>query len=273
MTLLRVRIVRLLGVVGVATVVATGTAVTASAANPPTAPSSPYLLLQMNLCLSGLAGCFEDTQYPNIVDEAIDVITAREPNAVTFNEACSGDVAHIAEQTGYHMRFATVLIRGEPLECVNPGGRGVFGNAVMTKEAIKRSADRAFTAQAGTEERRWICVETARRVRICTTHLSTRGSDAARAANDGQCAEFAEILAEGEPKPTIAAGDVNRDDGCSPAGMWTLTDAEAVQLPGIQHSYGNAADFLVPRVEIVPAIFTDHDFMLITTRLVPPAKP
>jgi hypothetical protein len=128
----------------------------------------------MNLCLSGFAGCFDDTQYPNIVNEAIEVINAREPNAVTVNETCSGDIAHIADTLGYDMRFATVLIRGEPLDCVDPGGRGVFGNAVMTKEAIKQSADRAFTAQAGTEERRWICVETARQVNVCTTHLSTR---------------------------------------------------------------------------------------------------
>jgi hypothetical protein len=55
--------------------------------------------------------------------------------------------------------------------------------------------------------------------------------------------------------------------------MWTLSDAEAVQLPGIQHSYGNAEDFLLPQVEILPATFTDHDFMLVKTRLVPPRWP
>jgi endonuclease/exonuclease/phosphatase family metal-dependent hydrolase len=116
------------------------------------------------------------------------------------------------------VRFATVLIGGSPLECVDPGGRGVFGNAVMTKEAIKQSADRAFTAQAGGEERRWICVETARQVKVCTTHLSTRGSATARAANDGQCAELAAILAEGaEARPTIASGGFNREDSCAPA--------------------------------------------------------
>jgi len=233
----------------------------------------PYSLLQMNLCLSGFAGCFDDTQYPKIVEEAIDVIRARKPKAVTFNEACSGDAARIARRTGYRMRFATVLISGAPLECIDPGGRGVFGNAVMTKEAITDSTDRAFTAQAGSEERRWICVGTARGVEVCTTHLSTRGSDAARAANDGQCVELAAILAgSADGGPTIAAGDINRQDSCAAAGMWTLTDAEAVQLPGIQHSYGSAEDFLAPQVEIVPATFTDHDFMLITTRLVPPTR-
>jgi endonuclease/exonuclease/phosphatase family protein len=239
-----------------------------------TAPSTPFSLLQMNLCLSGFAGCFPGTQYPSIVNEAIELINAHQPNAVTFNEACSGDVAHIATETGYHMRFATVLIRGAPLDCRTPLGRGVFGNAVMTKEEIKESADQAFTAQAGTEERRWICVATARQVNVCTTHLSTTGSVAARAANDGQCLELAAILAQrAEAAPTIAGGDFNRLTSCTDAGMWTLTDAAAAQLPGIQHSYGSTEDFLAPQGEILPATFTDHDFLLVKTRLVPPRRP
>jgi hypothetical protein len=52
-----------------------------------------------------------------------------------------------------------------------------------------------------------------------------------------------------------------------------LTDAAATQLPGIQHSYGGVDGFLAPQAEIVPATFTDHDFLLIETRLVPPARP
>lgn len=250
------------------------TVTSATAAPMATAPSVPYSVLQMNLCLSGAAGCYGGTEYPKVVDEAIGVIGARQPNAVTFNEACSGDIARIAAETGYHMRFATVIYRGEPFPCRNPGGRGVFGNAVITKEAITGSVDEAFTTQSGSEERRWICADTARQVSVCTTHLSTRGSDAARAANDGQCAEFGAVLAARAARaPTIAAGDVNRYDGCAPDGMWTRTDADAEQLPGIQHAYGTADGFLNPDVEIVPATYTDHDFMLVTTRLVPPAKP
>jgi hypothetical protein len=47
-----------------------GIAPAAAAGASETAPSAPYTLLQMNLCLSGFAGCFPGTQYPNIVDEA-----------------------------------------------------------------------------------------------------------------------------------------------------------------------------------------------------------
>lgn len=233
-------------------------------------PGPPYSLLQMNLCLSGLAGCFGRTEHPKVVDEAIDQIGTHEPNAVTLNEACSGDVERIADETGYHVRFATVIYKGEPLACVRPGGRGVFGNAVLTKEQIATSTDRAFLAQAGSEERRWICVTTARQVNVCTSHLSTRGSDAALAANDGQCSELSNVLASyAAAGPTIFAGDVNRPDSCAAADMWTLTDVAARQAPGIQHSYGTVVDLRSPTLEIEPATYTDHDFMGVRSRWVP----
>ncbi|MGH3356365.1 MAG: hypothetical protein ACRDOJ_10740 [Nocardioidaceae bacterium] len=228
----------------------------------------------MNLCLSGVAGCFPDTQYPSVVEEAIGVVTARKPNAVTFNEACSGDIARIAEETGYHTRFATVMHRGRPLRCVNPGRRGVFGNAVITKGAIDSSVDQAFAAQVGSEERRWICVETVQGVDICTAHLSTRGSRAARAASEDQCDEFTTVLATRDQHgPVIAAGDINRLDSCAPAEMWTLTDAQAPQLPGRQHIYGTAQELRATQTETVPATYTDHDFQRVETRHLPPRVP
>jgi endonuclease/exonuclease/phosphatase family metal-dependent hydrolase len=243
----------------------------AGAADLPARSGGPYSLMQMNLCLSGLAGCYGDTEYPKVVDEAVAQIQANEPNAVTLNEACSGDAESIAARTGYHIRFATVIYNGAPLPCVNPGGRGVFGNAVLTKEQITDSTDQAFLAQAGREERRWLCVTTARDLVVCGADLSTRGSEQARAANDGQCAELTRILASrSEIAATVFAGDVNRQGTCAPEGMWTLTDAGAEQAPGIQHGYGTAEDFRGPHTEIEPAKYTDHDFLVIRSRLAPP---
>lgn len=231
-------------------------------------------LLQMNLCLSGVAGCFGDTRYPRVVEEAIGVITARGPDAVTFNEACSGDVARIAHETGYHVRFAAVLVRDRPLRCVDPGGRGVFGNAVITRRTIHGSAGRAFAAQAGGEERRWVCVETARQVDVCTAHLTTRGSGMARTANAGQCVEFAAVLAlRDEHGPVLTAGDFNRRDGCVPAGMSARSDTRAEQLPGRQHGYGSTDRLTPPRVQTLPAAYTDHDYLLVrTSRLTDPRR-
>lgn len=235
--------------------------------------AEPLSLLQMNLCLSGVAGCFGDTNYPRVVEEAIGVITARTPDAVTFNEACSGDIARIAHETGYHVRFAPVLLPDRPLRCVDPGGRGVFGNAVMTQWPIHGSAGQAFDAQAGSEERRWICVETVPPVDVCTTHLSTRDSPMTRAANDAQCAEFAAVLvSRGEQGPLLAAGDFNRRDSCAPTPtsvpVSARSDAGAEQLPGRQHGYSKAEELTPLRGRTLPASYTDHDFLLVQTLVV-----
>ncbi|WP_210503421.1 phosphatidylinositol-specific phospholipase C/glycerophosphodiester phosphodiesterase family protein [Nocardioides xinjiangensis] len=242
----------------------------------PTAPSrpgrgAPYAMLQMNLCLSGLAGCFGRTAYPAVVDEAVATIEGQDAEAVSLNEACSGDAAEIARRTGYHLRLAPVIYRGAELPCVRPEGRGVFGNAVLTKERIVSSQDRAFAVQSGVEERRWICATTARGVTACSAHLSTRGTADAQAANDAQCAELATVLSSYADTAVVLGGDVNRQASCAPAGWWTLTDAAAAQAPGIQHVYGNDR-FRGPAGTVVPAIHTDHDFLLADSRLVRPGR-
>ena len=78
--------------------------------------------MQMNLCLSGFAGCYGKVAYPAGVDEAVARIREAHPDAVTLNEACRGDVARIARRTGYHLRFSTVTASGEPLR-LRPTGR------------------------------------------------------------------------------------------------------------------------------------------------------
>ena len=110
---------------------------------------SPYTLMQMNLCLSGFAGCYGKVAYPAGVDEAVARIRAARPDAVTVNEACRGDVVRIARRTGYHVRFSRVFYLGRPLPCVRPGGRGLFGDAVLTKAAIERTDSHDFEGQSG----------------------------------------------------------------------------------------------------------------------------
>lgn len=226
--------------------------------------------MQMNTCLSGLAGCFARTQYPAVVDEAIQRIRANDADAVTLNEACNGDVARIAAETGYEFRFSAVNYRGAPLSCAKPGGRGVFGNAVLTKTHIASSADAPYVAQNGVEERRWICVTTTEQVNVCTSHLTTAGTDAGT-ANTAQCGELTAVLQRfANDGPTIFAGDVNRLDSCAPDTFWNETDAAATQARGIQHVYGTARSFKKPVAEIEPATYTDHDVLLVRARLKPP---
>jgi endonuclease/exonuclease/phosphatase family metal-dependent hydrolase len=223
-------------------------------------------LLQMNLCLSGLAGCYGKTAYPAVVEEAVSRIRDARPDAVTFNEACRSDVARIARRTGYQLRFSRVIYLGEPLRCVQPGGRGLFGDAVLTEAAIESTDNRDFEAQAGIERRRWLCVTTGSDVDVCTAHLNTRAAIEV-AGNDAQCAELAALLARRAPARTVIfGGDVNRRRSCAPDGFWTRTDSSAEQAPGLQHVYGSGA-LRSPAVEVVPATHTDHDVLLVRAQL------
>jgi endonuclease/exonuclease/phosphatase family metal-dependent hydrolase len=225
--------------------------------------------MQMNLCLSGLAGCYGKAAYPAVVEEAVARIREARPDAVTLNETCRGDVARIARQTGYHLGFTRVLYGGKRLRCVRPGGRGLFGDAVLTEAAIESADSQDFEAQAGLERRRWLCVTTRADVDVCTAHLNTR-SPIEIAGNDAQCVELAALLARRAARRTVTfGGDVNRLQSCAPAGLWTRIDSSAEQAPGIQHVYGSGA-LRSPSAEVVPATHTDHDVLLVRAELTAP---
>src|SRR4051794_1735679 len=119
----------------------------------PAAAGSAYTLMQMNLCLSGLAGCYAKVAYPAGLQDAVARIREAHPDAVTFNEGCRGDLARIAGRTGYQLRFSRVIYLGRPQACIRPRGRGLFGDAVLTKAAISSTESRPFGAQAGIERR------------------------------------------------------------------------------------------------------------------------
>jgi endonuclease/exonuclease/phosphatase family metal-dependent hydrolase len=228
----------------------------------PPGPGSTYTVMQMNLCLSGLADCYD----PAVLEEAVERINESVPDAVTVNEACRGDVAAIARRTGYHLRFTRVIYRGERLRCVRPDGRGLFGDAVLTKSTVESSDTDDFDAQVGLERRRWLCVTTRVAVDVCTAHLNTR-STVEVAGNDAQCEELAALLARRASARTVVfAGDVNRRDSCAPDGVWTRTDTSADQAPGLQHVYGSDA-LRSPAAEVVPARHTDHDVLVVRAHL------
>ena len=225
-----------------------------------------YTLMQMNLCLSGLGSCYAKVAYPAVLDEAIARIRQAHPDAVTFNEACSSDVALIARRTGYHLRFSTVIYAGAPLPCIRPGGRGLFGDAVLTRAAIERAESHDFAAQAGIERRRWLCVATRVDVEVCTAHLATLEPDEL-AANEPQCSELRALLARrGAAHTVIFGGDLNRESSCAPAGFWTRDDGSAGQDPGLQQVYGTGG-LRSPAAQVIPAVHTDHDILLVRANL------
>src|SRR3954447_25704970 len=227
---------------------------------------STYALMQMNLCLSGFAGCYGKVAYPAGVQEAVARIRDARPDAVTLNETCQADVAQIARRIGYHARFSTVSSSGRPLACIRPGGRGRFGDAVLTKAAIDNTDSHDFQAQAGIERRRWLCVGTRVGVDVCTAHLVTRSATAA-AVNDAQCAELTALLERRAATGRVMfGGDVNRRRACAPERAWTRTDGSADQAPGLQHLYGSNA-LRSPSAQVLPGTHTDHDVLLARVQL------
>jgi endonuclease/exonuclease/phosphatase family metal-dependent hydrolase len=231
--------------------------------------ASTYALMQMNLCLSGFAGCYGRVAYPAGVQEAVARIRDARPDAVTLNETCRRDVAQIARRTGYHLRFSAVTASGEPLPCVRPGGRKRFGDAVLTRAPIERAESRDFEAQAGIEWRRWLCVTTRVGVDVCTAHLATR-SAADAAVNDAQCAELTRLLERrAATRTVIFGGDVNRSRACAPERAWTRTDGAADQAPGLQGVYGSGA-LRSSSAQVLPATHTDHDVLFVRAHLARP---
>jgi endonuclease/exonuclease/phosphatase family metal-dependent hydrolase len=164
------------------------------------------------------------------------------------------------------MRFSTVIYLGTRLSCIRPGGRGVFGDAVLTRAAIASSDTHAFKTQEGVERRRWICVTTRRDIDVCTAHLNEH-TPAEVVGNDAQCVELAANLARrAAGRTVIFGGDVNRRASCAPRGLWTRTDSSARQAAGLQHVYGSSA-LRSPSVQVLPAAHTDHDVLLVRARL------
>jgi hypothetical protein len=58
------------------------------------------------------------------------------PDAVTFNEACSNDVAQIARRTAYHVCFSRVIYDLKPLACIH---RAATGSSVTRCSPRQRS--------------------------------------------------------------------------------------------------------------------------------------
>jgi endonuclease/exonuclease/phosphatase family metal-dependent hydrolase len=224
--------------------------------------------MQTNVCLSGIGGCYAKVDYPAGVEDVVARIRETHPDAVSLNEACSGDVALIARRTGYHLRFGRVIYQGKLLPCIKPRGRGLFGDAVLTRAAVKSAETGTFKTQAGPEQRGWLCVSTRVGVEVCTAHLAS-SEPAEVVANAPQCAELEALLARHAAAHTVIfGGDVNRRSSCAPHGFWTRTDRFARQDPGSQQVYGTGA-LRSPSARVLPGKHTDHDVLLVRAHLTP----
>jgi endonuclease/exonuclease/phosphatase family metal-dependent hydrolase len=198
-------------------------------------------LLQLNLCNSGIAGCYTGRS----VAAAARVIRAERPDVVTLNEVCRADVS-VLDRTlslaypggGVVSAFTAAVDRrsGGAVRCRN-GQR--YGIGVLVRIRPPDSGYRTYRGTypmqdtADPEERVWLCLQVIDHFAACTTHLASTSVAVAFA----QCGELmaTAIPAVRSAEPVVIGGDFNLGSGgsrsvrsCLPPG-WRHRDDGATQ--------------------------------------------
>lgn len=172
-------------------------------------------LLQMNLCNSGIAGCFSGRS----VAEAAAVIRTGTPDVVTLNEVCRDDVAELeralaeAAGTTTSSRFQPARDRrtGRPYFC-RDGGE--FGIGVVSRTRSRTASSGIHPSQdpRDPEERSWLCLDTGAGdpVTVCTSHLAYTD----RAIALAQCRYLFDVVIAGlrardGAGPVVVGADLN----------------------------------------------------------------
>lgn len=265
-----------------ALVVATSLDVRAPAA--PAAPDVPtsVRVLQMNLCDSGLAGCYTGRS----TREAAAVIRAVTPDLVTVNEVCRDDlttlqqavttVASAAAGSAVVSAFQPALDRrtGGAFRCRNgqPYGIGLIVRRPSGSPAL-RTTSGVYPIQDGgdPEERVWLCLNDSGFV-ACTTHLANTSLTVARA----QCSYLLDTViaaarARNAATPVLLGGDLNLRAGSSDLRMCLPAIDRRADDGGVQQVVATPEYTLASHRSIGMQATTDHPGLLVTLTLTSPA--
>jgi Endonuclease/Exonuclease/phosphatase family len=228
----------------VASLVVGGSAAPALAAAGPSvaarAPDAPLTVLQLNLCNSGLAGCFTGRS----VAKAVAVIRAEEPDVVTLNEVCEGDLPVLERALADGARDGAVVSAFRAAKDRRTGGAFLCrnGRPYGIGMVVRRDPDvRDHSTFGGIfptqdmrdpEERAWLCVDARTGVTACTTHLANSSRPVARA----QCGYLlGTAIPAGRVRngsaTVVLGGDLNlrfdgvpRTQSCLPTGVRRVDD-------------------------------------------------
>jgi endonuclease/exonuclease/phosphatase family metal-dependent hydrolase len=215
-------------------------------------------ILQMNLCNSGLAGCYTGRS----VARAAAVIRAQAPDLVTLNEVCRGDVPILQRALGGAASSAFQPARnrrtGDAVHCRNGEPYGI---ALLSRRSSLRTTRGIYPTQnpADPEERAWLCVSTTG-FAVCTTHLDATNATVARA----QCRYLIGTVLPPLRAPTVIGGDFNLRasmQGCLAAGQRRVDDG------GVQNVVVSPQFTVSSRQRIDMLATTDHPALLVTTQL------
>ncbi|WP_248960039.1 endonuclease/exonuclease/phosphatase family protein [Sphaerisporangium perillae] len=225
----------------------------------PAAAAQEYRVLQLNLCHSGVnTSCYNGAA---TLQEARDVISAKQPQVVSLNEICKNDVPQLtgAMGNGYSTFAPARRPDGTPVRCTNGDE---YGNGLIFRSATVGTAFSGVyaTQDSGSEKRVYVCAEFADLVG-CSTHLSTTGS-VAMAQCKAAIAMLRDRAAAG--KPTFLAGDFNLKyaplfgpnvQDCNSAPFFRKGDGS------VQHIF--AANMGFTRTEVTSMRYTDHPALLV----------
>jgi hypothetical protein len=206
----------------------------------------PLRVLQMNLCNSGLAGCYTGRS----VAEAAAVFRAEAPDVVTLNEVCENDVDALERALAGLGRGGVVVgafrvvpdrRTGNATRCRNgqPFGIGLLARIPAPYRGHEIYGGTYPSQHAGDPEiRAWLCLHAIAGFYACTTHLANGDPTVALA----QCRDLLDMVIpalrrRGEYEPTVLGGDLNLSYGgvvdvrsCVPADYQRANDGGVQQV-------------------------------------------
>jgi hypothetical protein len=230
----------------------------------------PFWVLQLNLCNSGFAGCYENGAS---VPEAAAVIQRHAPDVVTLNEVCQNDVVALHATLADVYSGSTVVWAfkaandkrtGGPYKCKNGQDYGVGVLAhIPAPYAGYQTYSGVYPMQDSTsnEHRAWLCIAATGNYYACTTHLTNNsGSTALNQCNHlMRTAIPAMQAAAGGARPTVMGADLNLRYGgspnaqsCVPPGYYRKGDGS------VQHIMASA-DLTFHSSAKITMQRTDHD--------------
>ncbi|ALE85825.1 endonuclease/exonuclease/phosphatase family protein [Pseudonocardia sp. HH130629-09] len=258
------------GVLPVLAACASGAAREPAPLEPPT-----VTVIQMNLCNSGIAGCWTG----QAVAAAAEVLRREVPDAVTLNEVCRADVAELERvlagstpgaASSSSFQPARDRDTGSPYRCANGDeyGIGVVSRAPST---VASAGIHPVQDPRDPEERAWLCLDTATAggpVGVCTSHLAYTD----RAVTRAQCAHLFGIVVAGlrardDAGPVVVGADLNLGSAgdpdlaaCVPEGSVPAAD------DGVQHVVVTPAASAADARVIDLRRTTDHPALLVVLR-------
>ena len=236
----------------------------------PARAATPFKVLQMNLCNSGIAGCYQNGL---AVGEAVTMIRNRQPDVVSVNEVCLSDLPSLTAAVGATAQYRFAFVRnrstGSDYQCT--AGRGAYGSGIIVKEGITSGGTGVYSAQdGGNEMRAWACALSAvRGFTACTTHLSTTATTAL-----AQCRELlpATVLSfdpTGSPTTRhVAVGDLNlkyspgsptNAQNCVPSGWFRKGDGDVQHVTARTLTFVSTQTYSMSRTDH-PAFVVNYTF-------------